>query len=397
GYGCATCIGNSGPLDAAVADAVEKEDLVAAAVLSGNRNFEGRVHPSTRANYLASPPLVIAYALAGRVDIDFATEPVGIGNSGEPVFLKDIWPSRNEIEAAVGASLKPEMFREQYADAFRGGPEWAAVRAPQGDRYAWQPDSTYIKRPPFFDGQRSDASSDIRGARVLAVLGDSVTTDHISPAGSISTKSPAARYLVERGTAPADFNSYGARRGNHEVMMRGTFANTRLKNFLVPGAEGNVTMHLPSGGTMSVFDAAERYAEEGTPLVVIAGKDYGMGSSRDWAAKGVRLLGVRAVLFESVERIHRSNLAGMGILPLEFMPGESAASLGLTGKETLDIVGLPALAAGSTLAVIARDGASTKEFSVRCRLDTPAETEYYRAGGIMPYVLRLMTAEKRAA
>ncbi len=398
GYGCTTCIGNSGPLDEAVAAAVDKGGLVAAAVLSGNRNFEGRVHPSTRANYLASPPLVVAYALAGRVDIDFATEPLGTGSAGEPVFLRDVWPSRNEIEAAIGATLKPEMFREQYADAFRGGAEWAAVRAPSGDRYSWDPASTYIRRPPFFDDLAAPAPGDVSGARALALLGDSVTTDHISPAGSIASKSPAAKYLIERGVAPANFNSYGARRGNHEVMMRGTFANTRLKNLLVPGTEGNVTLHVPSGETMPIHDAAARYAAEGTPLVVIAGKDYGMGSSRDWAAKGVRLLGVRAVIFESVERIHRSNLAGMGILPLEFMRGESAASLGLTGREAFDIAGVDALRAGGTLTVTARDGAAEKTFQVRCRLDTPVETAYFRAGGIMPYVLRsLAAADARTA
>ncbi|HTK05143.1 MAG TPA: aconitate hydratase AcnA [Candidatus Eisenbacteria bacterium] len=394
GYGCTTCIGNSGPLDEAVTEAIDKHGLVAAAVLSGNRNFEGRVHAATRANYLASPPLVVAYALAGRVDIDLATEPLGIGSAGEPVYLRDVWPTRNEIEAAIGASLKPEMFREQYADAFKGGEEWAAVEAPSGDRYAWDPASTYIRRPPFFDDLSAAAPGDVRDARCLAMFGDSVTTDHISPAGSISTKSPAARYLVERGVTPADFNSYGARRGNHEVMMRGTFANTRLKNLLVPGSEGSVTAHRPSGEAMSLFDAAARYAEEGTPLVVIAGKDYGMGSSRDWAAKGVRLLGVRAVIFESVERIHRSNLVGMGVMPLEFMPGENAASLGLDGTERFDIPGISAVSPGGALEVTATaDDGRVARFSARCRLDTPVELEYFRAGGIMPYVLKAMASE----
>jgi aconitate hydratase len=392
GYGCTSCIGNSGPLDAAVADAIQKNGLVAAAVLSGNRNFEGRVHPLTRANYLASPPLVVAYALAGRVDIDFASEPLGHDADGKPVFLKDVWPSAHEITAALHASSSPSMYREQYADVFRGDDAWNDVETAEGDRYIWDDTSTYIRRPPFFDA--SAAPGDIVGAHALALFGDSVTTDHISPAGTIAMRSPAADYLDAHGVAPADFNSYGARRGNHEVMMRGTFANTRLKNLLVPGSEGNVTVHAPSGGTVSIFDASEKFARTGTPLVIIAGRDYGMGSSRDWAAKGVRLLGVRAVLFESVERIHRSNLVGMGVMPLEFLSGENVATLGLTGKETFDVRGIGAVTPGAEIEVIARfaDG-STKTFKAVCRLDSPVELEYFRAGGIMAYVLREMATE----
>jgi aconitate hydratase len=389
GYGCTTCIGNSGPLEESVAAAVESSGLVAAAVLSGNRNFEGRVHPSTRANYLASPPLVVAYALAGRVDIDFETDPLGKDASGKPVFLKDIWPSSHDISAAVSTALTPELFRSQYANVFSGGTEWNAVSAPTGNLYAWEPSSTYIRRPPFFD--EAVAPTDIHGARALAMFGDSVTTDHISPAGTIASKSPAARYLIEHGVASADFNSYGARRGNHEVMMRGTFANSRLKNLLVKGVEGNATLFIPSNETISVYDAAERYAKEGTPLVILAGKDYGMGSSRDWAAKGVRLLGVCAVLFESVERIHRSNLVGMGVLPLEFMKGETPTTLGLTGKETFDISGIGELTPHASVTVSATDGAGgIKTFIMRARLDSPVEVEYFRAGGIMSYVLREM-------
>ncbi len=393
GYGCTTCIGNSGPIEESVAAAVETAGLVAAAVLSGNRNFEGRVHPSTRANYLASPPLVVAYALAGRVDIDFETEPIGKDAEGKPVYLEDVWPPSHDISAAVSAALTPELFRSQYADVFSGGAEWQSVSAPGGDRYAWEPASTYIRRPPFFD--EAVAPGDIRGAHALAVFGDSVTTDHISPAGTIASKSPAARYLSEHGVASAEFNSYGARRGNHEVMMRGTFANSRLKNLLVKGTEGNVTVHVPTNEQVSVYDAAERYAKEGTPLVIVAGKDYGMGSSRDWAAKGVRLLGVRAVLFESVERIHRSNLVGMGVLPLEFTNGDTAASIGLTGRETYDIDGIARLSPGAAVTVSATDDAGdVKTFVMRARLDSPVEVEYFRAGGIMSYVLRDMAAAK---
>ncbi len=391
GYGCTTCIGNSGPIDEHVAAAVESSDLVGAAVLSGNRNFEGRVHPSTRANYLASPPLVVAYALAGRMDIDFATEPLGVAADGTSTYLKDIWPSSHDISAAVSSALTPELFRSQYANIFRGGAEWNAVAAPTGNLYAWEPASTYIRRPPFFD--EAVVPTDIHGARALAMFGDSVTTDHISPAGTIASKSPAARYLIAHGVASADFNSYGARRGNHEVMMRGTFANSRLKNLLVSGTEGNATLYVPSNEISSVYDASERYAEEGTPLVIIAGKDYGMGSSRDWAAKGVRLLGVRAVLFESVERIHRSNLVGMGVLPLEFMKGETPAILGLTGRETYDIIGIATLAPNAAVSVTATDAdGRTKTFAMRCRLDSPVEVEYFRAGGIMAYVLHEMAS-----
>ncbi len=392
GYGCTTCIGNSGPVEDAIAERIERDGIVAAAVLSGNRNFEGRVHPSAKANYLASPPLVVAYALAGRVDVDFATEPIGIDSAGKPVTLAELWPSSAEIDEAMRGALTPEVFREQYGRAFEGSAEWQAVKAAGGDRYAWDAASSYIKAPPFFASAPANAPG-IAGARALVMLGDSVTTDHISPAGNIAMKSAAAKYLMGLGVVPSDFNSYGARRGNHEVMMRGTFANVRLKNLLAPGTEGGVTTHLPSGDVMSIFDASARYVETGTPLIVIAGKDYGMGSSRDWAAKGVRLLGVKAVLFESVERIHRSNLAGMGILPLQFKPGETPATLGLTGRETFTVAyDAATLAPGQDLRIVARrdDGAETTFVAV-CRLDTPVEIDYHRCGGILPYVLRAMS------
>ncbi len=400
GYGCTTCIGNSGPVDAHIADAVEKNELVVAAVLSGNRNFEGRVHPVTRANYLASPPLVVAYALAGKIDIDFASEPIGVDRAGAPVFLKDLWPSNREVADALASSLSPEMFRAEYADVLKGSEEWRAIAAPTGDRYLWQDDSTYIRHAPFFTDLPATPTipADILGARALAWVGDSVTTDHISPAGTISAKSAAAAYLREHSVDSAEFNSYGARRGNHEVMMRGTFSNPRLKNILAGGAEGSVTRHLPSGETMSIFDAAMRYAKDATPLVVIAGKDYGMGSSRDWAAKGVKLLGVKAVLFESVERIHRSNLIGMGILPLQFLPGENPRTLGLTGDETFDIRGLATLRAGAQITVTATsaDG-EIKTLVMQCRLDTPIEVDYWRNDGILPYVLRAMARDREMA
>jgi aconitate hydratase len=395
GYGCTTCIGNSGPLPEEVAQAVEEADLVAAAVLSGNRNFEGRINPHVRANYLASPPLVVAYALAGTVDVDLMRDPLGRTRGGEPVFLRDIWPTQTEVQQATAEALDAQMFEEQYADVFTGNETWDAIPVPESaELYPWDPDSTYIQEPPFFMGLTLEvpATDDIHNARVLAVLGDSVTTDHISPAGSIASDSPAGRYLIGRGVERRDFNSYGSRRGNHEVMMRGTFANIRLKNLLLPGTEGGVTVHLPSGETMSIYDAAMRYQEEGTPLVILAGKEYGAGSSRDWAAKGVFLQGVKAVLAESYERIHRSNLVGMGVLPLQFREGESAERLGLTGHEVFDITGISGeLRPGGEVAVRARreDGEETS-FTTVARLDTPVEAEYYRNGGVLHTILRRM-------
>ncbi|MGP6159650.1 MAG: aconitate hydratase AcnA [Vulcanimicrobiaceae bacterium] len=399
GYGCTTCIGNSGPLPEEVAQAVAEHDMIVAAVLSGNRNFEGRIHPQVRANYLASPPLVVAYALAGRMDIDLTNEPLGLDRAGKPVYLRELWPTNAEIDAALAGSLNESMFRKRYADVFAGDDNWRALEVPSGDLYAWDPKSEYVKRPPYFDDMPAEPATppDILDARVLAVLGDSVTTDHISPAGSIAKGSPAAKYLVEKGVDPADFNSYGARRGNHEVMVRGTFANVRLRNMLVPGVEGGVTRYLPEGPQMSIFDAAERYRRDGKPLIVIAGKEYGSGSSRDWAAKGPMLLGVRAVIAESFERIHRSNLIGMGILPLEFLPGQNRESLNLSGEEVYDFVGVAgALAPRSTLKVRStRYGIDDKvvEFDVCVRIDTPDEAEYYRHGGILQYVLRQLRAK----
>jgi aconitate hydratase len=399
GYGCTTCIGNSGPLPEDVAHDVAEHDMIVAAVLSGNRNFEGRIHPQVRANYLASPPLVVAYALAGRMDIDLTSEPLGLDSSGKPVYLRELWPTNAEIDAAIASSLNESMFRTRYADVFAGDDNWRALEVPAGDLYAWDPKSEYVKKPPYFDDMPAEPAvpADILEARALAVLGDSVTTDHISPAGSIAKNSPAAKYLIAKGVDPADFNSYGARRGNHEVMVRGTFANVRLRNMLVPGVEGGVTRYLPEGTQMSIFDAAERYRQDGKPLIVIAGKEYGSGSSRDWAAKGPMLLGVRAVIAESFERIHRSNLIGMGILPLEFAPGENAESLGLSGEEVYDFIGVAAsLTPRSTLEVRAtRYGIDDKvvEFGVRVRIDTPDEAEYYRHGGILQYVLRQLRAK----
>jgi aconitate hydratase len=342
GYGCTTCIGNSGPLPEPVSAAVAEGDLVVCAVLSGNRNFEGRIQQEVRANYLASPPLVVAYALAGRVDLDLQSEPLGKGKDGKPVYLRDIWPSAKEVDDVVSKSIKSAMFHKQYGEVFTGDERWRGLPVPVGDRFAWEPDSTYIRRAPYFDGMPRTPGpiTDIRGARVLCLLGDSITTDHISPAGSIRKTSPAGQYLVARGVQPADFNSYGSRRGNHEVMVRGTFANVRLKNLLAPGTEGPVTAHLPDGQQMTIYDASVKYQAEGVPLIVIAGKEYGSGSSRDWAAKGPRLLGVRAVIAQSYERIHRSNLVGMGILPLQLLAGETPTSLGLGGQESFDIVGL---------------------------------------------------------
>ena len=398
GYGCTTCIGNSGPVDADVAAAIDEGGLVAAAVLSGNRNFEGRINPVVRANYLASPPLVVAYALAGRMDFDPLTEPIGTGAGGEAVTLADLWPSQNAIEETLRASVRSEMFRERYGSVFEGDPAWRALEAPTGNRYAWDEDSTYVKNPPYFEGLAAEADEleDIAGARALVVVGDSVTTDHISPAGSIAPDSPAAAYLLERGVRREEFNSYGARRGNHEVMMRGTFANIRLRNLLAPGTEGGVTRHLPDGEEMSVYEAAMRYREEGAPLIVLAGKEYGTGSSRDWAAKGPRLLGVRAVIAESYERIHRSNLVGMGVLPLQYLAGESRETLGLSGEETFAIGGVAeGLRPGGRARVTAaaEDGTITT-FETIVRIETPVELEYYRHGGILPYVLRQLAGAK---
>ena len=392
GYGCTTCIGNSGPVHENIAAAVRDKDLIVTSVLSGNRNFEGRVSPVTRANYLASPPLVVAYALAGTLDIDFGNQPLGTDQEGNNVFLRDIWPSPSEVTECIRAALHSSMFSEQYAHVLEGTEAWRSLAVPSGDRFTWEENSTYIRRPPFFDNIRAeiDPPQDIVNARVLALLGDSVTTDHISPAGAIAIDSPAGRYLQKHNIPPNDFNSYGSRRGNHEVMMRGTFANIRLRNLLAPGTEGGVTRHIPSGDQMSIYDASVRYQKENIPLVVIAGKEYGTGSSRDWAAKGTLLLGVRAVIAQSYERIHRSNLVGMGILPLEFLPGESPASLDLTGKESFTIEGIASdLHSKKTLSVRAND----RQFQVVARLDTPQEVEYYLHGGILRYVLRMRARE----
>ncbi|HJS73326.1 MAG TPA: aconitate hydratase AcnA [Vicinamibacteria bacterium] len=391
GYGCTTCIGNSGPLPEPVARAIEGNELVAAAVLSGNRNFEGRVHPLVRANYLASPPLVVAYALAGTVDIDLTSEPLGKDAEGKAVYLRDLWPSEKEVRESVEKAIRPEMFAKMYGNVWKGNEDWNRIPVSGGKLYRWEESSTYIQEPPFFTKLTRELPGiqDIRGARVLALLGDSVTTDHISPAGDIAEDSPAGRYLKERGVEKKDFNSYGSRRGNDRVMLRGTFANIRIKNQMVPGVEGGITVHVPSGTQMSIFDAAMRYKEEGTPLMVIAGKEYGTGSSRDWAAKGTLLLGVRAVLAESYERIHRSNLVGMGVLPLEFLPGESATSHSLTGSEILDLAGLSPLGPRTKLKVAARrEDGSTFSFDVVARLDSPIEVDYYRNGGILHTVLR---------
>ena len=387
GYGCTTCIGNSGPLPEAVAQAVQKEKLVVAAVLSGNRNFEGRVNSLVRANYLASPPLVVAYALAGRVDIDLVNEPLGTDRSGNPTYLRDIWPGSEEIRETMASSVSSDMFAREYAEVFQGDAQWNAIRVTGGEVYEWDDSSTYIKRPPYFDVMVDPKTSvvDFHGMRALAMLADSVTTDHISPAGNIPAESPAGKYLVSLGVNPGDFNSYGSRRGNHEVMMRGTLANIRLRNQLAPGTEGGWTTHQPDGAQMWIYDAAMRYQQEGVPLLILAGKEYGSGSSRDWAAKGVSLLGVRAVIAESFERIHRSNLIGMGVLPLEFPPGQNRESLGLTGRESFDIEGVAAaLAGGRRVRVRAGD----KSFEAVVRVDTPQEADYYRHGGILHYVLR---------
>jgi aconitate hydratase len=390
GYGCTTCIGNSGPLPDEIAAAVRERGLVVCAVLSGNRNFEGRIQADVRANYLASPPLVVAYALAGRMTIDLMNEPIGEGRDGRPVYLRDIWPAEREIQQAMRA-IDAEMFREKYRNVFEGDARWRALPAPSGERYAWDPNSTYIRHPPFFDGVELDPEplADITGARVLALLGDSVTTDHISPAGSIRVDSPAGQYLVACGVEPRDFNSYGARRGNHEVMVRGTFANIRLRNQLVPGVEGGYTVHLPDGDQMTIYDAAMRYQSEGVPLLVLAGKEYGSGSSRDWAAKGTRLLGVKAVVAESFERIHRSNLVNMGVLPLQFRPGESVAALKLTGREVFKITGIArGLKPRGEVTVTAAGDGRTVRFNAVVRIDTPEELVAFSHGGILPYVLR---------
>ncbi len=399
GYGCTTCIGNSGPLKPEISDAIRAADATTASVLSGNRNFEGRVHPEVKMNFLASPPLVVAYALAGSMDIDLTTEALATAADGSPVYLADIWPTPAEVQAAVAACVDSAMFAKSYESVFKGDALWNAIEVPAGTAYAWDEQSTYVRNPPYFDGMTMTPApvGAIEGARALAVLGDSVTTDHISPAGNISKSSPAARYLMEHGVAPADFNSYGARRGNHEVMMRGTFANIRLKNLLVPGTEGGVSVHLPSGTSGSIYDVAMQYKADHTPLVVLAGKEYGTGSSRDWAAKGTMLLGVRAVIAESFERIHRSNLIGMGVLPLQFTDAESVASLGLTGRETFDFVGLDGGGAKTVQVVATAEDGKITTFTARVRIDTPKELEYYRHGGILQYVLRNLAARGDAA
>ena len=394
GFGCTTCIGNSGPLDESIAEAVRENDLVGCSVLSGNRNFEGRIHPLVRMNFLASPPLVVAYALAGSMEIDISKDALGQDSNGDPVLLKDIWPSQAEIQEIILANIDSEMFRQSYASVFAGDANWNGLDVPTAQIYEWAPDSTYVRNPPYFDGMslQPDSVDDIRGARVLAMLGDNVTTDHISPAGSFAPDSPAGKYLIEQGVDPKDFNSYGSRRGNHEVMMRGTFANIRLRNQLAPGTEGGWTTYQPGGEQVAIYDASVRYAAEKVPLIVIAGKEYGMGSSRDWAAKGTKLLGVAAVLAESFERIHRSNLIGMGVLPLQFRDGESAGALGITGTEVFDITGLDAGNASEVTVVAHRDDGASIEFRARVCIDTPKERDYFRNGGILHYVLRQLAA-----
>jgi aconitate hydratase len=404
GYGCTTCIGNSGPLPTDVSKAIEDHGLVAVSVLSGNRNFEGRISPEVRANYLMSPPLVVAFALAGHIGHDFDKDPLGKGKDGQPVYLRDIWPTQAEVAATVASSIDSSMFHKEYSTVSKGDQNWQNLKFPAGDTYGWEADSTYIRKAPYFDGMKQEPApvEDISGARVLAVLGDSVTTDHISPAGSIKLNGPAGKYLTEHGVKPADFNSYGSRRGNHEVMVRGTFANVRLRNKLAPGTEGGVTRLLPEGTGMSIYDASVEYARRGTPLAILAGKEYGSGSSRDWAAKGPRLLGIRFVIAESYERIHRSNLVGMGILPLQFVEGQNVESLGLTGEEIFRI-GEPGelkamldskFAGGRTISVFAEnDLGKTTEFTATVRIDTPQEILYYQNGGILQYVLRQLAAK----
>ncbi|HWD95697.1 MAG TPA: aconitate hydratase AcnA [Acidimicrobiales bacterium] len=398
GYGCTTCIGNTGPLLDGVSDAVNEHDLSVVSVLSGNRNFEGRIHPDVKQNFLASPPLVVAYALAGTIDIDLSSEPLGTGSDGEPVFLSDLWPTDADVAEAVRASITPQMFEERYASAFGGDERWRAVPTTHEVTYNWDQKSTYVKLPPYFEGLTMEPGvvTDVLDARVLAKLGDSVTTDHISPAGNIRPNVPAGKYLIDAGVDPKDFNSYGTRRGNHQVMMRGTFANIRLRNLMAPGTEGGVTIKLPEGTPMSIFDAAMAYAEQGTPLVILGGKEYGSGSSRDWAAKGTKLLGVRAVLVESFERIHRSNLVGMGVLPLQYLPGESAATHELDGTEVISITGLEPLNHGETVNTVSmhvtREDGTMFTFDARLRIDTPTEAEYYRHGGVLNFVLRQLAA-----
>jgi aconitate hydratase A / 2-methylisocitrate dehydratase len=394
GYGCTTCIGNSGPLPEPIARAIDAGDLVVTSVLSGNRNFEGRIHPQTRANYLASPPLVVAYGLAGSMKVDLLNEPLGTGEEGQPVYLRDIWPSNKDIQATIDAVLTPEMFRKRYADVFRGDEEWHALEVPKSQTYAWAEESTYVRHPTFFEQTDRVGFADVVGARPLAILGDSVTTDHISPAGSIKKDSPAGRYLIEHGVAPADFNSYGSRRGNHEVMVRGTFANIRIRNEMAPGTEGGVTRHMPDGALMSIYDASMKYQADGVPLLIIAGAEYGTGSSRDWAAKGTRLLGIKAVIAESFERIHRSNLIGMGVLPLQFEDGSTRKTLGLDGSERFDITGLggeikPQM---QVILMVYRAAGGSDRVPLLCRIDTLDEVEYYRNGGILQYVLRRLAA-----
>jgi aconitate hydratase A / 2-methylisocitrate dehydratase len=399
GYGCTTCIGNSGPLSEEISAVVNDNDLTVVSVLSGNRNFEGRINPDVKMNYLASPPLVIAYALAGTMDFDFAEQPLGTGSDGEPVYLQDIWPSAADVQSVIDGTINEAMFQKGYSDVFAGDERWRSLPTPEGSTFEWDPESTYVRKPPYFDGMEMEPApvEDIAGARVLALLGDSVTTDHISPAGSIKADTPAGQYLIEHGVEKRDFNSYGSRRGNHEVMIRGTFANIRLRNMLLDGVSGGYTRDFTAGGEQAfIYDAAQNYARSGTPLVVLGGKEYGSGSSRDWAAKGTALLGVKAVIVESYERIHRSNLIGMGVLPLQFPDGESAASLGLDGTETFTITGVTALNDGSTPRTVhvsaAKESGETVEFDARVRIDTPGEADYYRNGGIMQYVLRGMLA-----
>jgi aconitate hydratase len=403
GYGCTTCIGNSGPLPAEVSEAIEENNLVVASVLSGNRNFEGRINSEVRANYLMSPPLVVAFALAGRIDLDLQNEPLGRDRQGKPVFLSEIWPSQREVDEAIHGAVEASMFRKSYGEVFAGDERWRSLSIPKGQTYTWDSASTYIKQAPYFENMPAQppAVEDIRGARVLASLGHSVTTDHISPAGSIKGDSPAGKYLIAHGVKVKDFNSYGSRRGNHEVMVRGTFANVRLRNKLVPNLEGGFTRHLPDGKEMTIFEASEKYIAQGVPLIILAGKEYGSGSSRDWAAKGPRLLGVRAVIAESYERIHRSNLVGMGVLPLQYMDGQDAESLGLSGEETYEIAGLAPIIdkfPPQRVVHVRARRADGKEitFQAQVRIDTPQEALYYKHGGILQYVLRQLAARGNA-
>jgi aconitate hydratase len=394
GFGCTTCIGNSGPLAEPISEAIQEHDLAACSVLSGNRNFEGRIHPDVKMNFLASPPLVVAYAIAGSMNVDLTSDPLGSDEQGNPVYLKDVWPSSREVHELIASSIDPDMFRSSYEHVFEGDDLWKSMEIPSGERYEWDPSSTYVQNPPYFEDMSMEPRGipRIEGARPLAVLGDSVTTDHISPAGSIKADSPAGRYLVERQVRQSEFNSYGSRRGNHEVMMRGTFANVRLRNRLAPGTEGGWTVHQPSGEQMTIYDAAMRYKEEGVPLLIFGGKEYGTGSSRDWAAKGTLLLGVAAVIVESFERIHRSNLVGMGVLPLQFRDGESAGSLGLEPTHRYDIEGLTKGATNVTVVGRDPDGKESARFEARVRIDTPKEWEYYEHGGILHYVIRQLAA-----